>query len=180
MRVIDMSTQEKTFRKFRLFWAWEDDREESWLREMSLQGNHMKKVIFPGIYTFETGKPKDYIYRLDYAPEKFSENYLNLFHDAGWSYLGNLNYWQYFRKEVLDNDVPEIFTDNDSKAKKYRQLIAMLSALLPLMVVNVINCGSRADQPFWLGLTLFFVVFLVVFVLGIIKLLKRVNQLKQL
>lgn len=169
-----------SFKKTRWFWAWEDDREEQWLREMSLQGNHMKKVVFPGIYTFETGAPKDYAYRLDYAPENFNENYLTLFRDAGWSYLGNLNYWHYFRKEVAGNEIPEIFTDFDSRAKKYRQLIAMLSALMPLMVINVINCGSRADQPFWLGLTIFFVVFLVMFVFGIIKLLKRVNQLKQL
>ncbi len=175
-----MHTQEKINRKFRWFWPWEDDCEEKWLREMSLQGNHMKKVIFPGIYTFEAGIPKDYVYRLDYAPENFNENYLTLFRDAGWRYLGNLNYWQYFRKEVLGDDVPEIFTDNDSKTKKYRQIIALLSAMLPLMVVNVINCGGRADQPFWLGLTIFFVVFLVMFVFGIIKLLKRINQLKQL
>ena len=29
---------ESTMKKFKVFWAWQDEQEEAWLREMSLQG----------------------------------------------------------------------------------------------------------------------------------------------
>ncbi|NMB55912.1 MAG: DUF2812 domain-containing protein [Leptolinea sp.] len=169
-----------TFRKFRWFWIWEDDREENWLEEMSRQGNHMQQVVFPGVYTFEKGPRREYVYRLDYLSGQKTEEYLTLFRDAGWTYLGRLNSWQYFRKEVKNAEKPEIFTDNESKIEKYRRIISLLAALLPLMVVNLINCGGRADQPVWLVLTIFFAVFLVVFLYGLWRLFHRMNQIKQI
>ena len=58
---------EKTkVRKFRLFWAWQDEAEENWLEKMSQKGYHFSSVSPPGFYTFSAAEPKNYIYRLDY------------------------------------------------------------------------------------------------------------------
>jgi hypothetical protein len=174
-----METNNPIFRKFRWFWAWDDDVEEEWLRDMSNQGFHLKSVGYPGIYTFEEGPKKDLVYRLDYSPEmKKKEDYFCLFKDAGWTYLGNMNYWQYFRKEASGPVAPEIFTDYESKIQKHKRVISLLAALTPIMVINVINCSKRSDQPFWLASTVFFGVFLALFLYGMWKLLRRINELK--
>ena len=54
-----------TLKKFRWFWAWDDEKEEQWLREMAQKGWHLLSVSIPGNYTFEQGAPKGYVYRLD-------------------------------------------------------------------------------------------------------------------
>jgi hypothetical protein len=176
-----METNTRTIREFRWFWAWDDDKEEDWLREKSNQGFHLTKVCFPGIYTFEEGLQKDYVYRLDYSPNiKKKDDYLNLFRDAGWVYLGSQNYWQYFRKEVTGSMEPEIFTDNESKTIKYKRIISLLAAILPLTVVNIINLSHMSYRPVAVGLTVLMVVCFVFLLFGIGKMLKRINELKNL
>ncbi len=175
-----MSTT-KTFRKFRWFFAWDDEKEEAWLRDMSNQGFHMMKVIFPGIYTFEEGEKKDYAYRLDYSPSiRRMDDYLNIFRDAGWTYLGCMNYWQYFRKEVTGEEAPQIFTDSESKTVKYKRLIALFSAILPLTVINIVNLSNMSFRPVAIWLTVLMVLCLFLLLFGIAKMLKRINDLKKL
>lgn len=169
-----------TIHKFRWFWAWEDEQEEIWLREMSNQGYHFKSVIFIGLYTFEVGDKKDYVYRLDYAPRRVDDEYLNLFRDAGWTYMGSMNAWQYFRKEATGGMVPEIFTDYESKVHKYKRIVGLLAAVMPLMVINVFNCLGRADHVGWLLLGLFFLSMTVLFSFGLWRLLNRIFALKRL
>ena len=53
-------------KQFRWFWAWADEKEEAYLREMALDGWHFKSVTFPGYYTFEKGEPRNDFYRLDF------------------------------------------------------------------------------------------------------------------
>ena len=117
-----------TVNKFRWFWAWDDEKEEEWLGEMSSKGLHLVSVRFPGVYKFDSGKPGDYVYRLDYQTfyKKDREEYLQLFRDAGWEYLGQMAAWQYFRKEAKQGETPEIFTDNDSKIAKYRRVVSYI------------------------------------------------------
>ena len=77
---------EKTsLRKFKWFWAWQDEAEEDWLREMSQQGWHLSSVGIPTVYDFESGEPADIVYRLDYRSyfKMDIEDYLHLFRDAG-------------------------------------------------------------------------------------------------
>lgn len=169
-----------TIHKFRWFWAWEDEKEESWLRELSNQGYHFRSVIFIGLYTFEIGPKKDYVYRLDYAPKRVDDEYLNIFRDAGWTYMGSMNYWQYFRKEATAEGAPEIFTDYESKVHKYNRIISLLAAIMPLMVVNIINCLSRGNEVGWLVLGIFFVCMAIFFSFGLWQLLSRINALKRL
>ena len=56
--------------KTKWFWAWQDEKEETWLTEMAHQGLHLDDVPFPGRYQFKSGEPADYVYRLDYLSLK--------------------------------------------------------------------------------------------------------------
>ena len=92
-----------TTKKFHWFWAWEDEKEEAWLREMSQKGQHFRSVSPPSTYIFEKGEPIDYVYRLDYfTNRKDRSNYLQIFQDAGWDYKGEMGGWQYFRQESIN------------------------------------------------------------------------------
>jgi hypothetical protein len=169
-----------TIKKFRLFWAWEDEREEIWLREMSQQGWHLQKVALPGIYTFEQGEPRDYVYRLDYTSAmKKTDDYYSLFRDAGWVHLGEMNSWQYFRKEAIAGEAPEIYTDNESKMQKYRRVMGFLLIFLPIVLINIVNMShieSRtASALLWLNFVL-----LGFYVFGMIKMYLRIQALKHL
>lgn len=168
-----------TLKLFRWFWAWDDDKEEAWLRGMAQKGWHFKSVALPGNYTFEQGEPRDYVYRLDYLTEKKDIlNYLQIFQDAGWDYVGEMNGWQYFRKEAIPGEEMDIFSDNESKAKKYQRILFILVAILPILIFNVINLNKMTDS-FAQALTFFFFCFLIFYSYSIIRLGLRVTALKR-
>lgn len=166
-----------TMKQFRWFWLWDDEREESWLREMAQQGWHFKSVSLPGNDTFEQGDPRDDVYRLDFfTNRKDMVNYLRIFQDAGWEYMGEMNNWQYFRKPVVDGVIPEIFSDNTSKAQKYQRVTGILVAFLPIMLIfmNIIGRSDRdyvqALGPIWAALVIFYIYIM-------LKLITRISQL---
>ena len=168
-----------TLKLTRWFWAWDDDKEESWLREMAQQGWHLRSVALPGRYTFEQGEPRDFVYRLDYFTEqKDIVNYLQIFQDAGWEYVGEMNSWRYFRKEAFQGEALEIFSDNESKARKYQRILFILVAFLPILIVNVNNL-NRLSNPFFEVLTFVFFCILIFYGYIIIRLSMRVNALKK-
>ncbi len=168
-----------TIKLIRWFWAWDDNKEEAWLREMAQQGWHLQSVGLPGRYAFEQGEPRDVVYRLDYFTEKKDIlNYLQIFQDAGWEYAGEMNGWQYFRKEAVQGEELEIFSDNESKARKYQRILFILVALLPILLVNINNLNKMTDS-FAQALTFFFFCFLLFYGYSIIRLGIRVNDLKK-
>jgi hypothetical protein len=170
-----------TIRKFRWFWAWDDEKEENWLREMSNQGMHLQNVGFPGFYTFLEGEKKDLVYRLDFNPNiKKNDDYFNLFRDAGWFYLGEMNSWQYFRKEVTSSETPEIYTDNESKMTKYRRLIGLVAAFIPLISINIINSEKISYHPAMRFATIANVFLLIFMVIGLMRLFLRIRALKRI
>jgi len=168
-----------TMKQFRWFWAWDDEKEEVWLREMALKGWHFKSVSLPGNYAFEQGEPRDDVYRLDYFHDsKDKADYLQLFLDAGWDYMGEMNNWQYFRKTVLNGEAPEIFSDNESKSKKYQRILLFLVVFLPLYI-NAINLVNKRQDTFSLVFTIIMFVFLIFYGIAIARLGMRINQLKK-
>ncbi|MBI5293994.1 MAG: DUF2812 domain-containing protein [Chloroflexi bacterium] len=168
-----------TLKLFRWFWAWDDEKEEAWLRGMAQKGWHFKSVSLPGNYTFEQGEPGDFVYRLDYFTEKKDIlNYLQIFQDAGWEYMGEMNGWQYFRKHAVAGEELDIYSDNESKAKKYQRILFILVAILPILMINVINLNKMTDS-FAQALTFFFFVFLIFYSYAIVKLGLRVTALKR-
>jgi hypothetical protein len=77
-------------RVIRTFLAWQEEKEEKWLSEMSKKGWHLARVGFFN-YTFKEGAPRDYAYRFDFKilGKDDLEDYKSTFEDAGWEYIGN-------------------------------------------------------------------------------------------
>jgi hypothetical protein len=89
-----------TINRFRWFWAWQDDKEEAWLESMSQEGRHLEAVRIPCLYTFSSGEPRRSTYRLDYMSMKKTQfpDYVQIFQDVGWEYIGEMSNWRYWRK----------------------------------------------------------------------------------
>ena len=168
-------------RKFKWFWGWADEKEEAWLGEMARQGWHLRELVFPTVYEFEQGEPKEVAYRLDYNAigRKERENYLQLFADAGWEHVGEVSGWHYFRKEVQPGETLEIFTDNESKIEKYKRLLAFLVVLLPVYILTVKNVFEYEGSGLWLVIQIISLSILILLTVAVIKIIQRVRNLRK-
>jgi hypothetical protein len=172
-------TNTNTIQKFRWFWAWDDEKEEAWLGEMAQQGWHLTAVGLPGFYTFESGEPRWDVYRLDYFTDRKNKaHYLQIFQDAGWDHVGTMNSWQYFRKTAVEGEMPEIYSDNESKAKKYERILAILVALFPIYFISINSLSERAGIAYGI-LTFVFFAIILLYIYAMLKLIGRVSQLKK-
>ena len=166
---------------FRFFGLWEDEKEEAWLGAMARQGWHLKKIGFINRYVFEGGPPRDVAYGLDFKPGRSDkQNYLQLFADAGWEHVLEYGSWQYFRKETAGEDL-SIFTDNDSKTKKYQRLLAICVVFLMIWWQPSIKGLEVVLKYGWLVM-LVFVLRLALFIMllyTVIMLMRRIFQLRK-
>jgi hypothetical protein len=137
-------------RKTKWFLPWQDREEEAWLEELSRQGLRLVKVEVFGQYIFEKEQPQDYAYRLDYQDSLTDEqHYLKIFNDSGWQRVATHGGWHYFRQAVKEGKTPEIFTDADTKIKKYERIQTLLIAMLPLYTLVVVLHISLPDGEPW-------------------------------
>ena len=116
----------------KLFFAWQDEKEQVWLEQMAAHGWVLDEV---GLirYTFCKQEPQQIRYRLDYQEIKGNDllEYLSLFTDAGWEYKGRMNNWFYFAAK--DPETGEIYTDTQSKIEKYKRVLrTLLIACFPV------------------------------------------------
>ena len=171
-------------RKNKWFWAWADDKEEAWLRQMARQGLHLVKAAPFGKYLFTRGERREVVYRLDYIPSsKKDENYYQLFQDAGWEHAGEMMGWQYWRKPVPEGGEDEIFTDAESKVEKYKRLIAFLGLMIAVCFVNLTNyvgLSQRYHSVLIQVLYAFLFFMMVFFIYGFIRLWVRIKSLERL
>ena len=130
-------------RRFKYFWNFTD--EEQWLNEMARGGKHFMYRSFG--YRFEKGEPKDTTYKTDYRMFKKKadfDDYEMLFEDSGWQRLPcpRRNGHQYF-KRVRDDASDDIFSDQTSKAARYKRLsnifLSHFSMFLPVIFVFYIT-----------------------------------------
>jgi len=171
-----------TITKFRWFWAWQDETEERWLGEMSKKGFHLLSVGIPGIYTFSVAEPKEYVYRLDFQnfTRKDKQEYLQIFQDAGWEHIGELSTWQYFRKEVREGEVSEIFTDAESKIAKYKRALVFMGFFLVLL--SVLYWGQIVNEnpyTWWGVIVAIYSLIILLLAFSFFKIAIRINQLKR-
>ncbi len=146
---------------------------------MSQQGWHFKSISFPSNYTFEKGAPTDYIYRLDYfIDRKETGTYLQMFGDAGWDYMGEMSGWQYFRIESIGGEAPEIYSDNESKSKKYQRLMLYLVIFLPIYF-QLIFATNRSESSLMQALTMVMFAYMLLYSYAMVRLLHRIGQLKK-
>ena len=180
-----------TIKRTRWFWPWQDEKEEAWLEEMSQTGWHLKSVQLPCIYTFNKGNPIHKIYRLDYMPLNKAKNqeYLQIFQDAGWEYIGEMSNWRYWSKLVANGDNPEIFTDNESKIRKYQRLLTYMGFFLFILIFLGLNMlinspGIDPGYRVWINAIyligrILYAVIIPIYIVVVVKLLRRINQLKK-
>ena len=170
-------------KQFKFFWPWQDQEQENWLEDKSQFGLHLQKPNnLIGIYTFETGEPESYTYRLDFQSDLKDNNdsYIQLFEDAGWEYLGESS-WQYFRKPYQQGTSNEIFSDNQSKIKKYERLVWYQGIILAIMTAFFIDGSDIEGNLEWISQYLFPLLFIptaIITILSIMNLLKRIKSLK--
>jgi len=164
-----------TIRKFKWFWAWQDEQEETWLSEMAEQGFHLERITLPGFFYFQIGEPESFIYRLDYQAlrSKDKESYLQLFADAGWEHVGDMSSWVIFRRKVQPGDTPDIYSDVESKIGKYQRNITYLVIFLPILIIFMTNSSNRYG---WLSFVM--ALFILLYAYTMIQLFRRISQLK--
>jgi len=109
--------ENQTVRKFKWFWAWQDDKEEAWLSEMAQAGWHMK---WPPFLVSTPSRP---VHREMMSigsislPQIRIIKLLQLFQDAGWVHLGSMGGWQYFRKTRQGGEAPRSTPIQSRKCK---------------------------------------------------------------
>ena len=169
----------ETKKIFHWFWAWQDEREESWLSEMAAQGWHLQT---PGAFcdhTFTRGEPRQVTYRLDFFFDSRNKaHYLQIFQDAGWEHVGEAGTWQYFRKPVVDGEAPEIYTDTTSKITKYQRILMLLVILLPIFIFIPQRLNQAGGWFYEAAAFLAFVLNLC-YLYAMVKLIGRLIQLKK-
>jgi hypothetical protein len=168
--------------KFKWFWVWQDNAEERWLEKMSHQGYHLTSVSLPCIYTFTKSEPVNYAYRLDYRrfSNREKRNYLQIFRDAGWEYLGEMAMWQYFRKQEKADEINEIFSDNASKIAKYHRVLSYLGLLWIILLFLVLDrfISLPPSLPWWGNVHVFTLVVLTLMTYAIVRIFLRIRQLR--
>ena len=125
-------------KKFKLMADFE--KEEEFLNDMAKKGYRLQKYNSLGVYTFMSAEPKKLSYKVDYR--KFSNNaqfeeYRTLFQDAGWEHVyGNRRSGsQYFLPVSGQAQTDDIFSDDESKAGRYKRFLAQCFISLTSMIV---------------------------------------------
>lgn len=170
--------------KFKMFFAWEHEKEEKWLNEMSKKGLQLTHVGF-GKYVFEENTQVQYFYQielLENLPSNYeSSSYIRFLEETGAEHVTSFLRWVYFRKNVTYGEFV-IYSDVDSKIKHYKRILFMLLAVAPISVINVFNMFVRYVERHH---TIFFILGVVSFVLvvlllcGIYSLFHQTQTLKK-
>ena len=140
-----MNRNEDTKIIVRTFFAWQEEKEEKWLREMSKKGWHLSRVGFFN-YKFKKGSPMDMVYKFDFKVLRKSEmeDYIMMFKDSGWEHIGNFGSWFYFRTAAEGNHSLELYSDNRSMIEKYRRLLLVLGIIsFPVIFFSLSNLYMR-------------------------------------
>jgi len=177
-----MSTVRVT--KFKWFWAWQDDKQEAWLEEMSRKGLHLLDFKLFGRYIFEEGEPRDFNYRMDFDQSSGKDSdYYNLIQESGWEHVIAIMGWQYWRMEAGDGRNAELFTDTESKIRKYKRLLVSFSYPTPALFIIVLGMFKRfpGRHPQWVVITtiLLFVLNIIFLAINFVKVSQRIRNLTQ-
>lgn len=131
--------------KIRFFTIADYNEEQSWLEEQHKNGLRLVKITAPCFFTFEECGSEEVSYRLEFNQTKVSDDYLQMYEDYGWEYIGECMNWRYFRKPVVEGTVEgenEIFSDDESRLNMidrivHTRLIPIIAALIPVIFLNI-------------------------------------------
>jgi hypothetical protein len=170
---------------FKLFFAWQHEKEEAWLNQMSAQGLLLVNV---GVcaYTFEEGTPGEYLYRLELL-DKWPSGaegiaYIRFLEETGIEHVASILRWAYFRRKASDGPF-ELYSDNSSRIKHCWRIIVMigvagvLNALqIPVNIQRLIDGYVNTTFIFLLAAHTLLTLLIAV---GIISLYKKIRRLKK-
>jgi hypothetical protein len=170
-----------TITRFKFFWADQDEQQETWLRSMAQQGLHLVDVNPLCFWTFRRGAPSDIVYRINYSSDSKQSDFHQLMRDAGWTLAATTVGWQYWSIPAVDGKAPQIFTDDASRARMFKQLLGMLVAsgmpmLIWLLVTNKRHVIEQVSTPFLLGYGALILVYLLVVPYSILRLLLKIYR----
>ncbi|GGH78295.1 hypothetical protein JOD43_000942 [Pullulanibacillus pueri] len=170
-------------RCFKIFWAWQDEKEEHWLSQMAKSGWYYEQWHFPFIYSFSKGRPHGYIYKSDYRPKlsrEDREEYLAIFKDAGWDYVMDQLGWYYFRADGEARHTTELFSDTDSKVQKYKQLLKTLTTIFIAVVIIYMAIVAFNPNSYMLALKIIYPLLLVLLLFANLKIMVKIKSIRRL
>lgn len=137
-------------KKIKWFWPWEDEKEETWLREMSRQGWRLATVKSFGRYAFNQGDKRDDLYYADFELNKKDlENNRKQLQDSGWEYIGGLPGRQYYRRPAERCPPAEITANTKKKLVLYQHIITYLVVFSPIYTVIFFRVFNTQPYPWW-------------------------------
>ena len=171
--------------KFKWFWGWQDDKQEAWLDAMSRAGLQLQNIKAFGRYVFKVNPEKGYVYRMDFDRTSGKDSdYFSLIEEAGWEHVIQVLGWHYWRKVTSEERTVEIFTDNESKIKKYERFLPSLlvPTTAPMFIVLALFARFPGRHPQWFViLTISLYAFWFLFLgINVIKVIQRINELKRM
>ncbi len=125
----------------RKFFISDFQEEAAWLTYMHREG--WKFIKTTGYqYEFERCEGEDWVYQLDFKENGIAEgDYIRMFQDYGWEYIGQFHKWFYFRKLKTEKDVEDlsIFSDNESKIDMCKRVInGSVFTWIPLILIILV------------------------------------------
>ncbi|MFD1206739.1 DUF2812 domain-containing protein [Sporosarcina contaminans] len=125
--------------KFKFFMDFE--KEENWLEQMASSGYHLESTSLG--YKFQRREPELATIKIDFRKFKNKEDFIDyctMFEDSGWKHISGSkgSGMQYFKK-INGSGEDEIFSDNHSKAARYKRFadksFELALSFLPLLLV---------------------------------------------
>ncbi|MDP4153524.1 MAG: DUF2812 domain-containing protein [Bacillota bacterium] len=168
--------------KHKLFFAWEYEKEELWLNEMSAQGLQLVGVGFCK-YIFEEGTPSEYSYRIEllnqYPTHPESVSYIHFLEGSGIEHVGSYMRWVYLRKK--SDGAFDLFSDIDSKISHCKRILTLFLCLLPLEISALTTNAATAAMGSVLNMfcAILLSILLIFLAAGTFRLWLKIKNLKK-
>ena len=167
-------------KKLKIFFIWQDDKEEAWLNDRSAKGQRLDSVSFPYTYHFSSDTSNKYIHHLNApkGPETSLEAFKETYQRSGGKHIGKMNGWHYFQKEFSGENDTVMDWGKTTKAARYQGYMMALVGLLPFLLIIFPALGRRFAPPLFDVLRIAYFFFLALYTLITFKVYRRVNQLR--
>ncbi|MBZ9625623.1 DUF2812 domain-containing protein [Clostridium sp. FP2] len=167
----------------KMFFAWDFEKEEKWLNNMSDKGMQLIGVGFCK-YIFEEGTSGEYSYRIEllkhFPTHHESASYIRFLEETGVQHIGSYSRWVYLRKKSNEGKF-DLFSDIDSLINHLKRILTLLLCLLPLEISSLVLNTSSAimGSPVNLVCAFLLTLILVLLSIGIFKLCKKIRKFKK-
>jgi Protein of unknown function (DUF2812) len=164
-------------RVIKWWWVWNSEKIERYVEDMAQNGwrlSHASNTLV--VLDFQESAPQKVRVCVDYQ-RKLTQEYTNVFEDAGWERFGRTPGWIMWRK-AYQTERPEIYSDTQSLRERNRRVaLTVLGVLLlqiPVLLVNINSIYSRVDsvvhRPLAIGVMSLYVLVAAALLYGLVRL----------